>query len=163
MVKIERESCKILDIKALKDRGCFSRGRENITHYIHWHNSYTGDYIGCIQIAVEFSKLHQNGIYTIADTIPSNAFPKPYKGEKLHYIGHFTTTFPNYGGERYWFICPLSGCSRRVAKLYKPIGAKYFGCRHCYNLSYASRNVSRTAMDRLLGIWLKCGGNRDAW
>ena len=152
MAKIEMESCRILDIKALKDRGCFSRGRENVTHYIHWHNSYTGDYMGCIQVTVEFSKIHKNGIYTITD----NPHIEPYRG-------NLTSTFPYYGGERYWFICPLSGCGRRVAKLYLPIGAKYFGCRHCYNLSYASRNVSRTAMDRLLGIWLKCGGNREDW
>ncbi|GAG06388.1 unnamed protein product [marine sediment metagenome] len=133
------EDCKILDIKALKDRGCFSRGRENITHYIHWHNSQTGDYCGCIQIAVEFSKINKNGIYTITD----NPCLNPYKG-------HLTSTHCNYGGQRYWFICPLSGCNRRVAKLYKPNNGRYFGCRHCYNLAYASMNVSRTQLDKAL-------------
>lgn len=52
------------------------------------------------------------------------------------------TTPCNFGGVRYWFICPLykSGvhCGRRVATLYK--AGDYFGCRHCYELSYASRN-----------------------
>ena len=52
------------------------------------------------------------------------------------------TTRPNFGSVRFWFICPLNvggrGCHRRVAKLYLPPGGKYFGCRHCYDLSYTS-------------------------
>ncbi len=51
----------------------------------------------------------------------------------------------NLGGKRYWFICPWyrNGryCGRRVAKLY--MGGKYFACRHCYDLSYSSRNENR--------------------
>ncbi len=72
-------------------------------------------------------------------------------GEKTDYdykIG-LTTTPCYYGGVRYWFICPLSRngvyCCRRVAKLYKVPGTHYFGCRHCYNLSYESRNEPRLA------------------
>jgi len=44
----------------------------------------------------------------------------------------------NYGGNRPWFICPISGCGRRVALIYA--GGKYFGCRHCYELAYSSQN-----------------------
>lgn len=56
----------------------------------------------------------------------------------------FITTTPcNYGGHRYWFICPLSRkgvyCGRRVGVLYK--AGDYFGCRHCYDLTYNSRNL----------------------
>ena len=51
-----------------------------------------------------------------------------------------TTTPCNYGGKRYWFMCPLykSGvyCGRRVAVLYK--SGDWFGCRHCYELAYES-------------------------
>ncbi len=47
----------------------------------------------------------------------------------------------NYGGWRYWFICPLNNCRRRVGKLY--LAGKYFGCRHCHDLTYASQNVNR--------------------
>jgi hypothetical protein len=53
----------------------------------------------------------------------------------------------HYGGQRFFFVCPLTTdgryCGRRVAKLYLPRGAKYFGCRHCYDLSYDSRQTSR--------------------
>lgn len=55
------------------------------------------------------------------------------------------TTKCNLGGKRYWFICPWYRndvyCGRRVAVLYK--GGKYFACRHCYDLSYSSRNENR--------------------
>lgn len=48
----------------------------------------------------------------------------------------------NYGGIRYWFLCPVSVdgvyCGGRSAKLYLPPGGKYFGCRKCYDLSYLS-------------------------
>ena len=41
----------------------------------------------------------------------------------------------NYGGERPWFLCP--GCGRRVGVL--ALAGKYFRCRHCYQLYYASQ------------------------
>lgn len=47
-----------------------------------------------------------------------------------------------FGGVRYWFRCPAAGCGRRVAKLYR--GQDIFACRHCYHLTYASRNESST-------------------
>lgn len=47
------------------------------------------------------------------------------------------------GGHKWWGRCPLSvdgrSCGRRVAKLYMPPGASYFGCRTCFRLTYASR------------------------
>jgi len=47
-----------------------------------------------------------------------------------------THTVLNYGGKRYWFICP--GCKRRVGVLYKPECGDIFKCRDCYNLIYQS-------------------------
>jgi hypothetical protein len=53
-----------------------------------------------------------------------------------------TTTPTQFGSPRWWFICPLivdgNVCNRRVGKLYLPPGAKYFGCRTCYDLTYES-------------------------
>ncbi len=55
------------------------------------------------------------------------------------------TTPCNLGGKRYWFQCPWykNGvyCGKRVGVIYK--GGDYFACRHCYDLSYASKNVNR--------------------
>ena len=46
-----------------------------------------------------------------------------------------------FGGARPYFICPgvVNGitCGRRVAKLHGP--GRYFLCRHCYHLGYASQ------------------------
>ena len=70
-----------------------------------------------------------------------------------------TTTSCNFGGVRYWFICPLSingiYCGRRIGKLYCAPGTNYYGCRHCYNLSYESRNESRFGRIAQLGYVLK--------
>jgi len=50
-----------------------------------------------------------------------------------------------FGGRRWWFICPLvvdgNVCGRRVGSLHLGSG-KYFGCRHCYNLTYRSSQES---------------------
>jgi hypothetical protein len=47
-----------------------------------------------------------------------------------------------FGGRRWWFICPLIvrgiACNRRAGKLYLPPGVKYFGCRKCHDLTYRS-------------------------
>lgn len=58
------------------------------------------------------------------------------KTEKLDYKVFLTKTLPNYGGFRYWFICPA--CGRRVRKLYAPPNFGYFFCRTCQNLTYTS-------------------------
>lgn len=42
----------------------------------------------------------------------------------------------NLGGSRAWFVCPGSGCGRRVAILYDD--GRMYGCRQCCNLAYAS-------------------------
>ena len=47
----------------------------------------------------------------------------------------FDRTPCNYGGYRLWLLCPR--CSRRVALIYG--AGKYFLCRHCYRLTYASQ------------------------
>ena len=61
---------------------------------------------------------------------------------KSDYPIRLLTTRPNYGGVRWWFQCPLvindRPCGRRVGKLYNPPGGTYFGCRHCYDLTYTS-------------------------
>lgn len=48
----------------------------------------------------------------------------------------------HFGGVRPWFLCPAvrNGryCGRRVGKLF--LGQKYFVCRHCLGLNYASQS-----------------------
>lgn len=51
----------------------------------------------------------------------------------------FDFTSCNYGGFRYWFLCP--GCGKRARILYG-VG-KYFLCRDCCNLTYGSKLESK--------------------
>lgn len=68
------------------------------------------------------------------------------------YLVQVVSTSPNYGGRRWWFICPLvvdgAPCRRRAAKLYLPNGGRFFGCRTCYHLSYTSAQEAHK-MDHL--------------
>ena len=53
----------------------------------------------------------------------------------------FDRTPCNYGGHRTWFLCPY--CMKRVAVLYG--AGKYFLCRHCYDLGYASQHEDKSS------------------
>ena len=81
-----------------------------------------------------------------------------YSGEKnsFDYKARLDWIPCHFGGRRWWFICPLvvSGraCNRRVGALYLGNG-DYFGCRHCYNLTYESSKESHR-FDRM---FLKMG------
>ena len=44
----------------------------------------------------------------------------------------------HFGGQHHWFTCPR--CSKRVAVLYAP--GRYFACRQCGGLSYATQKES---------------------
>lgn len=72
------------------------------------------------------------------------------------------TTPTHFGGERWWFTCPLIvggvACNRRVGKLHLPPGAKYFGCRTCHGLTYRSSQQAHQA-ER---IWGRLGLCYDA-
>ncbi|UCH70808.1 MAG: hypothetical protein JSV29_02165 [Candidatus Bathyarchaeota archaeon] len=93
-----------------------------------------------IGICVDTEELYAKVNYTVTDRNTGKKTDYDYKIS-------LTTTPCNYGGVRYWFICPLSRngvyCGRRTGTLYIASGGNYFGCRHCYDLSYESRNESR--------------------
>ena len=78
----------------------------------------------------------------------------PPNGVEHTYTVRLTATPCNFGGVRYWFMCPCyrggtngSYCNRKVSKLYLPPGMYEFGCRWCHNLTYADRNISRPDRD----------------
>lgn len=120
---------------------------------IFWTNCFD-ERTGSIGIMVD--TLDNDGYvkfnYTVTDRNTEEKTDYDYKVQ-------LTTTPCNFGGVRYWFICPLSKngvyCGRRVAKLYCAPGANYYGCRYCYNLSYESRNESRLGRFGQLGYLLK--------
>lgn len=79
------------------------------------------------------------------------------ESERVDYRVDLVTTPCTFGGVRYWFICPLMvndrPCRRRVGTLYLPPDARYFGCRHCYNLTYRSRKQH----DKKMSFYRKLG------
>ncbi len=137
------EDCKSVSMSFLRKHGyfdepcCMSGG-------ISWKNS-CGEETSSIGIVV--STLDGDNYVRFRYTST-----KRDTGEKTEYDYkvQLTTTPCNFGGVRYWFICPLSKngvyCGRRVAKIYSGSGANYYGCRHCYNLAYESRNETRSGM-----------------
>ncbi len=62
--------------------------------------------------------------------------------DSANYRVDLTATRPHLGGLRWWFLCPLTvnhrACTRQVGRLYLPPDARYFGCRHCYDLTYTT-------------------------
>lgn len=66
-------------------------------------------------------------------------------------------TAPNYGGKRWWMICPREGV--RVGKLYLPSGGDRFASRQAWQLGYQSQRSTEPdrALDRLSELQRKLG------
>ena len=123
---------------------------------IEWKNALV-EVIG--SMGIEVSVLGEKYVrlsYTQTNNFTEDSIELDYKIELV-------TTPCNFGGFRYWFICPLrevryrytgrvvegKPCKRRVGKLYLPPSAKYFGCRHCYNLTYKCQKEHDKRVDVL--------------
>lgn len=64
--------------------------------------------------------------------------------EEVEQVVRLTYTQPNFGGRRWWMICPYRG--HRVAKLYMPRGGDRFASRKAWQLGYNSQRIA--ARDR---------------
>jgi len=120
-----------------------------------WQWSRNGEKIASIGFYVDTTEKYNPYIrfkYTVTK----------HDGEEIpiDYKVKLTRTYPNYGGVRYWFICPHTG--RRVAKLYIGAGCNYFTSRHAYRLKYASQ--SQSYADRVINkkwrLHDKLGGDK---
>ena len=146
------EESRSVSISFLKKHGYFSEPC-SMSGTLSWKNCL-GEETGSISVFV--STMYEESYVRFYYTVTNRS-----SGEKTDYDYkvQLTTTPCNFGGVRYWFICPLSRngvyCRRRVAKLYKAPRGNYFGCRHCYNLSYESRNECRLGQFGQLGYLLK--------
>lgn len=142
------EEATQLSIFKLKEFGLL---RGYCASTLTWTRKLSG-HKNSIGICVDTEELYVKVNYTITDR---------NTGEKTDYDYkiNLTTTHCNFGGVRYWFICPLSVngvyCGRRTGTLYLASGGRYFGCRRCYDLSYESRNECRLGRFGQLGYILK--------
>jgi hypothetical protein len=107
-----------------------------------WTRKFSGKSSASLVIDVRCLQPYARLIYTITRH-------KDGSEEKYDYQIKLVKTRCNFGGFRYWFLCPQ--CGRKVSKLYrKPLGEMYF-CRICNDLTYQSRNETR------LGHWGQIG------
>jgi hypothetical protein len=140
------EECKSVTTKFLNKQHYFDGGV--LCGDISWNCN--GEKTGAISIAV--STINDDEYIRFSYTQPDKT-----TGDKLtfDYKARIVSTSCNYGGRRWWIICPLGinghTCNRRVSALY--LAGKYFGCRHCHNLTYNSSQDSHK-FDR---VFLKIG------
>lgn len=117
--KTSVEQCMILSVRSLRLSGFLAAGRAG---EIKWSNG-AGEIIGKASIEM----LNRDGELRLKIS---------------DYYVDMIRTECNYGGVRSWFLCPVSVdgvyCGNRCSKLYLPPAGKYFGCRHCYDLTYRS-------------------------
>jgi hypothetical protein len=145
--RLTTNQCKSISVKFLKKNLYFYKGGPGEINWTHLGEKSGGIGFSVFMIA---GNAHIRLSYTRTDR---------FSGEKsdLDYTVRLSSTPCYFGGKRWWFLCPLiedeQPCNRRVGLLYLG-GGKYFGCRHCYNLTYASSKSSHR-FDGFLGALIQ--------
>jgi len=115
------EEFRSLDVRRLQRDGYL---KPNLS--FGWQWSRNGERVAWINVRTDFDRIVLDYRHR------SNG--KEWKDESYPVLLQWTLC--NFGGKRPWFICPVSGCGRRVAILY---GGRIFACRHCHQLAYPSQ------------------------
>lgn len=141
--KVEAEQCEQLRISKVMRRLPF--GSKLAESAFSWNSGLRVDF------KVNVSEYELDGLPQI---LVWYSIEEDGEKKELCYSIYFTETPCNLGGKRYWFKCPLGKdgrrCSRRVAVLY--FTGKYFGCRHCLDLTYQSQNLNYSGRFRYLDL-----------
>lgn len=134
------EQCDDLDTAFLRQEGWLRPGTVSTGPVIWTHTP--GGTASPITLTTDLSD-RDNPLARLSYTL---------SGEALNYPVELVTTCPQFGGVRWWFLCPFrSGnepCGRRVRKLY--LSGRYFACRHCHDLTYKSRQEHDARVSRLM-------------
>ena len=140
------EACRSIDVTLLHKAGCLRDGWAGC-----WQWTSDGEKLGWINLRGEADQLHLSYRVRIAGG----------EWEDVAEIVRIVYAPCRFGGVRPFFLCPGVACDRRVAKLHA--AGRYFLCRHCYRLAYASQ--SEGALDRTLRraskIRRRLGGDPD--
>ena len=115
----------MVDINQLREKGCLRPGWSSSCQWI------VGNEVASINLLAEADRLSLSFTLRVGDgkwEDMTEAIP----------IVHLPCRF---GGSRPYFICPGPGdgtdCGRRITKLH--LSHRYFLCRHCNQLAYASQ------------------------
>lgn len=146
--KTEADGLKKIQNWWLKKHGYFKGNWAAGT--IKWTNSWSNKETSVgINVIIDDSEKYLRIYYTRTDEEDNKT--------DFDYKIPLTTTPCYFGGVRYWFTCPWYSngayCGRRVGTLY--LEGKYFACRHCYDLSYSSRNKSKIPLLAALDLLFK--------
>lgn len=142
------EDNRSLDVNWLNRAGCLADG---------WHGGWNwmrdGERVASINVASDG--------YSVTLRYRYRSYGDDWQDIKQRVLLHHAPC--RFGGTRPYFICPgvINGkrCMRSVTKLYG--AGRYFLCRHCYDLPYASQ--SEHTWDRALrkaqNIRIELGGS----
>ncbi len=133
-------SCKLSIFYLKKNRLLYSY----CNTVMSWTSSLT-DKKSTVRVNIDMEERpHMRLRYTVTDS----------EGDSTDYDDQvFLANTPcHFGGLRWWFACP--SCGRRVGILYLPSGGRLFRCRHCYDLTYQSRNDNRRGTWGQIGYYL---------
>ena len=142
------EACRSIDVNRLHREGCLRAGSMASCQW-----SRDGDKVTPTNMRAEHDRLHLTYRLRIGGG----------EWEDVNETVRIVRMPCRFGGARPYFVCPgvVNGtvCGRRVAKLYGP--GRYFVCRHCYRLAYASQSedAQRRSMRRATKIRQRLGGN----
>ena len=142
------EACRSIDANRLHREGCLKPGR---ICSMQWMRD--GETVASINLRAEHDRLH----LTYRVRIGGGDW------EDINETVRIVRVPCRFGGARPYFVCPgvVNGiaCGRRVAKLHGP--GRYFVCRHCYRLAYASQSedAQRRSMRRANKTRQRLGGN----
>lgn len=138
--KTRVDEAKSIDILNLQRKRVFNKGSA-----WGWTSSWSryGQVVASISYRVESGDNDPTGLRLMYTIINNDTVEK----KNYNYVIPVVSTRCNYGGQRWWFICPLvvNGqiCQRRCRIVYMSPGAEYFGCRECHRLTYESRQRHR--------------------
>jgi len=128
------EECLFLDINQARRSGLIGKSQIPVfvkSSYFPW-----GKKVAMITFSIDESN-ENRPILTLKYEVDQEG-----KRKRIREPVPLQATQPYFGGDRWWFTCPLvvdgQPCQRRVGKLYIPPGGTYFGCRHCHDLTYRS-------------------------
>ncbi|WP_341863594.1 hypothetical protein [Gymnodinialimonas sp. 57CJ19] len=133
--KQKAEDCRSLDVNRFHREGCLDPGKRG-----NWVWSRDGEETGRIGYKAEAGRLVLD--YRVRE--------RGGDWEPITETVQLTRVACHYGNSRPFFLCPGvvndRTCGRRVGKLFA--GGRYFLCRHCCRVAYASQSEARH--DRML-------------